>query len=380
MLNKDIFSWYYIFTELGFLGCMAIWQLFQKVVPTPRTTSGGGGGGWDHFCNKNAAHKKHVVTQTFIVHKWSVTMTDHLKKKKKIQKRVQPGGGGGWGWTHFWKNGQWPSLITLKKKIWKWVLPRGGGWTHFGKNGQWPSLIIKKKKKFESGSYLGRGEGLDPLWEKWPEMISDAHWPFFPKWVQPPPPAAKTHFTHTDGRTYRLMVITLSMWYTALRATTRLKMVRNDHWSLCDHFPKKNFGTTFGCAGGGGAVGTTLSKMIRDDHWSILKWFEWLLKKCSVSEIWAKNKHLFYWIDRQMTFSSSHSTLNTVWNGLNFGEKQDMAIWKLVWKVVPTPRTTSGGGGPLLQKWSGMITDHVPKKFLKSGPNPDHWPSLTILN
>ncbi len=31
------------------------------------------------------------------------------------------------------------------------------------------------------------------------------------------------HFTHTDGRTYRLMVITLSVWYTALRATTRLK-------------------------------------------------------------------------------------------------------------------------------------------------------------
>ncbi len=40
--------------------------------------------------------------------------------------------------------------------------------------------------------------------------------------VQPPPPAAKTCFTHTDRRTCRLMVITLSVWYTALRATTRL--------------------------------------------------------------------------------------------------------------------------------------------------------------
>ncbi len=44
--------------------------------------------------NKNATHKKRVVTQTFVVHKWSVTITDHLKKKKKkIRKQVL----GGWG-------------------------------------------------------------------------------------------------------------------------------------------------------------------------------------------------------------------------------------------------------------------------------------------
>ncbi len=48
--------------------------------------------------------------------------------------------------------------------------------------------------------------------------------------------------------------------------------------------------------------------------------------------------------------------LNTVRNGPNFGEKQDMAIWQLFRKVVPTPRR--GVLGPLLQKWSGMITDH----------------------
>ncbi len=35
--------------------------------------------------------------------------------------------------------------------------------------------------------------------------------------------------------------------------------------------------------------------------------------------------------------------LNTVQNGLNFSEKQDMAIWQLFRKVVPTPRTTLGG-------------------------------------
>ncbi len=34
----------------------------------------------------------------------------------------------------------------------------GGGWTHFGKNGQ-----------------------------KWSVMLTDHFWPFFPKWVQPPP-------------------------------------------------------------------------------------------------------------------------------------------------------------------------------------------------
>ncbi len=38
-----------------------------------------------------------------------------------------------------------------------------------------------------------------------------------------PPPAAKTCFKHMDRWTYRLMVITISVWYTALRATTRLK-------------------------------------------------------------------------------------------------------------------------------------------------------------
>ncbi len=27
--------------------------------------------------NKNATHKKRVVTQTFVVHKWSMTITDH---------------------------------------------------------------------------------------------------------------------------------------------------------------------------------------------------------------------------------------------------------------------------------------------------------------
>ncbi len=51
-------------------------------------------------------------------------------------------------------------------------------------------------------------------------MIFTDH--FFQKQVQPPP-LGKTRFTHTDGHTYRLMVITLSVWYTALRATTRLK-------------------------------------------------------------------------------------------------------------------------------------------------------------
>ncbi len=30
--------------------------------------------------NKNATHKKRVVTQTFVVHKWSVIITDHLKR------------------------------------------------------------------------------------------------------------------------------------------------------------------------------------------------------------------------------------------------------------------------------------------------------------
>ncbi len=78
--------------------------------------------------NKNATHKKRVVTQTFVVHKWSVTITDHLKK------------------TH---------LLTY--------------------------------------AYMG------------------------------PTPPPKTCFTHMDGRTYRLMVITLSVWYMALWATTCLK-------------------------------------------------------------------------------------------------------------------------------------------------------------
>ncbi len=43
--------------------------------------------------NKNATHKKRVVTQTFVVHKWSVTINDHLKKKKKISKIGLWGGG-----------------------------------------------------------------------------------------------------------------------------------------------------------------------------------------------------------------------------------------------------------------------------------------------
>ncbi len=34
----------------------------------------------------------------------------------------------------------------------------------------------------------GGGGGLDPLWEKWSVSITDHFWPFFPKWVQPPPP------------------------------------------------------------------------------------------------------------------------------------------------------------------------------------------------
>ncbi len=54
-----------------------------------------------------------------------------------------------------------------------------------------------------------------------------------------------------------------------------------------------------------------------------------------------------------MNFSSNNSMLNTAQNGPNFSEKQDMAIWQLFQKVVPTR-----GGGPLLQKWLGMITDH----------------------
>ncbi len=45
---------------------------------------------------------------------------------------------------------------------------------------------------------------------------------FFQKRVQPPP---KSCFTHMDRHTYRLMVITLSVWYTALWVTTRLKMI-----------------------------------------------------------------------------------------------------------------------------------------------------------
>ncbi len=65
----------------------------------------------------------------------------------------------------------------------------------------------------------GLGGGLDPLLKK---MISDVHWPFFSK-AGPTPPQDPLY---TYGQTYRLMVITLSVWYTTLRATTRLKILK----------------------------------------------------------------------------------------------------------------------------------------------------------
>ncbi len=45
---------------------------------------------------------------------------------------------------------------------------------------------------------------MDPLWEKWPEMISDAHWPFFHfshSGSNPPPPVRPTLHTRMVGRT-----------------------------------------------------------------------------------------------------------------------------------------------------------------------------------
>ncbi len=51
----------------------------------------------------------------------------------------------------------------------------------------------------------------------------------------PPPPARPALHIRMDRRTYRLMVITLSVWYTALRATTRLKSRKKQakvrHWT-----------------------------------------------------------------------------------------------------------------------------------------------------
>ncbi len=42
---------------------------------------------------------------------------------------------------------------------------------------------------------------MDPLLEKWSVGITDHFWPFFPKWVQPPPPPplSPTLHTQTDG-------------------------------------------------------------------------------------------------------------------------------------------------------------------------------------
>ncbi len=55
-----------------------------------------------NFTNKNATHKKCVVYTYALLEKWSVTFTDHLKKKKiesgsYPKPTFQPKGGTHWG-------------------------------------------------------------------------------------------------------------------------------------------------------------------------------------------------------------------------------------------------------------------------------------------
>ncbi len=59
---------------------------------------------------------------------------------------------------------------------------------------------------------MGKGGGVfDPVGEKWPQLIRDAHGPFFQTWVQPPPPPVRPALhirmdIQTDGDYIRRVV------------------------------------------------------------------------------------------------------------------------------------------------------------------------------
>ncbi len=73
---------------------------------------------------------------------------------------------------------------------------------------------------------MGLTGGLDPLWDKWSVSITDhlKKKKNFESGSNPRPTFQPK--TDIQIQIYRLMVITLSVWYTALRATTRLKTAK----------------------------------------------------------------------------------------------------------------------------------------------------------